>query len=103
MLYSQRYSVGVEVDAADLRWRIVHVEETRIYANQIGQRGVQNVAQTQRTQRNIRTLPLERKYTLKENKCNQKLCRVKQHILLCEIVTVAKASAVAVKTSGRRE
>lgn len=62
--HSQRYRVRVQIDATDIDRRIVHVEKARIDSNQVWNRCIEHVAKAQRTQGDIRTLPLERKYTL---------------------------------------
>lgn len=58
--------IGVQVDANDVMRRVVKVEVAGVDAHNEGHRGRQNVSQSERAQRDVRALPMQRKNHLQE-------------------------------------
>lgn len=71
---SQVYSVGVQVHTDDVGWGIVEVKVSGVHTHDKGTRRVQDPRQRERTQGDIRTLPLERKDHLDEQDITSYRC-----------------------------
>ncbi len=58
--------VRVQINASDVRWRVVEVEVSRVDTNDERTGRTEDVRQMKWTERNVWTLPMKREYDLQE-------------------------------------